>query len=78
MYVNLVNMYLSIMSLFLQEAIVGFQVLRYSIEEGSVEIAACIQVHSPSDVCPIDFSFTVTMTTRDGTAGEHAVTLISV
>ena len=66
------------MSLFPPEAIVGFQVLRYSIEEGPVEIAACIQVHSPSDDCPIDFSFTVTLTTRDGTAGEHAVTHITM
>ena len=54
------------------EAVVGFNKTSLRVEEEAAEVEVCVKVYSPSSDCPVNFSFTVRLNTRDGTAGEQS------
>ncbi|CAI8015468.1 hypothetical protein GBAR_LOCUS9583, partial [Geodia barretti] len=49
-------------------AVVGLEMTVYSVSEGDGNVEVCAVVHSPNIDCPIEFSFAVNLTTKDGTA----------
>ena len=42
-----------------------------SVSEGVGEVEVCIKVTLPDDECPIPFSFNISLSTTDGTAGIY-------
>ena len=50
-------------------AVVGFQKERYRVSEEGKEIEVCVEIKSMVD-CPVAFSFELTLSTVEGSAGE--------
>ena len=42
----------------------------YEVTEGDIEVSVCAVVRSPSSTCPVDFAFTINITTHSLTAGR--------
>ena len=50
-------------------AVVGFQKERYRVSEEGKEIEVCVEMKSQAE-CPVAFSFELTLSTVEGSAGE--------
>ena len=50
-------------------AVVGFQKERYRVSEEEKEINVCVVIKSQAE-CPVSFSFELTLSTVEGSAGE--------
>ena len=48
---------------------VGFNYKSYKVDEAIGTVEICAVVHEPDIDCPIEFEFSVTLETRDSTAG---------
>ena len=46
----------------------GLEMTVYSVSEADGNVEVCAVVRSPNIDCPIEFSFAVNLTTKDGTA----------
>ena len=56
--------------LFSVEAEVGLEMTLYTVPEEMGVAEVCVVVTSPVLPCPIEFPFTVILSTNDGTAGQ--------
>ena len=54
---------------FTSEAVVGLERTLYSVSEDVGVVEVCAIVYSPTIDCPIAFSFDVSLSTSDNTAG---------
>ena len=54
---------------FTSEAVVGLERTFYSVSEDVGVVEVCAIVYSPTIDCPIAFSFDVSLSTSDNTAG---------
>ena len=54
---------------FTSEAVVGLERTLYSVSEDVGVVEMCAIVYSPTIACPIAFSFDVSVSTSDNTAG---------
>ena len=52
-------------------AVVGLERTLYMTTEDVVLVEVCVIVSSPNISCPIEFPFTVNLSTTNGTAGKH-------
>ena len=52
-------------------AYVGLQRDRFDVEEEDGYVEVCAQIFSPNIDTPVDFMFSVQLTTADGTASEY-------
>ena len=51
-------------------AVVGLERTYYNVSESVGVVEVCAVVYQPTGVCPIQFPFDVTLSTRDGSAGS--------
>ena len=49
----------------------GLEKTFYQVSEDVGVVEVCAIVYSPTIVCPIEFPFDVSLSTRDGSAGKH-------
>lgn len=52
-------------------AVVGLESSVYMITEDMGLVEVCAILYSPNITCPVEFPFTVNLSTSDGTAGKH-------
>ena len=59
---------------------VGFDQKSYKVDEAIGMVEICAVVHEPDIDCPIEFEFSVTLETRDSTAGiyKHVCTTVTL
>ena len=50
-------------------ASVGFNVTQYNVTEMDLNISVCVIIQSPDVECPVDFSFSIVLLSRDKSAG---------
>ena len=50
-------------------ALVGFNVTRYDVTEMDLNISVCVIIQSPDVECPVGFSFSIVLLSRDKSAG---------